>query len=108
MSASTGRPNATGRNEAFNLDRAHYYDRSNQVQPGGSLDHKLLFSEWNWHGNRRPDAPNIQWHNPGGSTRQMNTQFADGHAEFYSFSTYYESVRGRTGRSPELDKDDLW
>ena len=103
----SGRPNGTKRFKAFNLDSGVYFDRNNNAQPVGPLDQKLLFSEWNWHANRRANALNIQWHNPGGATRQMNSQFGDGHAEFYSFSELYEASASNVGRSPDLT-DKLW
>lgn len=107
VAAVSGRPGATGRHAALNLDSGVYYDGASNTQPAGPLAQKLLFSEWNWHANRRADAPNIQWHNPGGSTRQMNTQFGDGHAEYYSFSSYYEALSRNVGRSPDM-QDNLW
>ncbi len=92
---------------AMNLDSTAFYVGS-QSMPAGPLSQKLLFSEWNWHANRSLTDPRTQWHNPGGSTRQMNTQFADGHAEFYAFSAYYESQSGSPFRAPEIDTDELW
>jgi prepilin-type N-terminal cleavage/methylation domain-containing protein/prepilin-type processing-associated H-X9-DG protein len=103
----SGKPNGNKNNAPLNLDNPVYYDWAGKQYAGGPMTEKLLFSEWNWHANRRATAPNIQWHNPGGSTRQMNTQFADGHAEYYAFSSRYEQQSGNVRRSPDLD-DGLW
>ncbi len=104
----SGKPNATNpRDKPFNLDSNAWYDGAGKRNKGGALGYKLLFSEWNWHANRNATAPNIQWHNPGGSTRQMNTQFGDGHAEYYAFSTLYESRASSVNRGPDLTEN-LW
>ncbi len=109
VASVTGRTGAgQSNNQAMDLDSRKFYDISQNSMPAGPLSQKLLFSEWNWHANRDLADPRTQWHNPGGSTRQMNTQFADGHAEFYAFSEYFESQAGNAFRAPEIDIDELW
>lgn len=85
----------------MHIDQTRFIDNLGFSYGGGSLSEKLVFGEWNWHANRPPDAPNTQWHNAGGSTRKMNTAFADGHAEFFAFSQAYETSASNAQQTPE-------
>lgn len=67
----------------------------------GPLSEKIILGDWNWHQNRPVTSSQTLWHGNAGGDRRLNMQFADGHAEFFSFPAAYES--GVYGNQPDPD-----
>ena len=63
----------------------------------GSLSTKFLLSEWNYFPNREWAVPVNRWHSDSGaydfSIRKMVTSFADGHTEYFTFPSNWDSGR---------------
>ena len=85
----------------MNIDQRVFQKNDGTSYTGGSLSIKILFSEWNWHANRDPTSPNVQWHNGGSGQRSMNTAFGDGHAEFFTFPEIYETFSSNFHATPD-------
>jgi prepilin-type N-terminal cleavage/methylation domain-containing protein/prepilin-type processing-associated H-X9-DG protein len=66
---------------------------------------KIMFGDWNWHGNRAVNVLGGQWHNYGGRNR-YNIAFADGHSEFFEFPTGYNT--SASGWVPDTTARNYW
>jgi prepilin-type processing-associated H-X9-DG protein len=54
---------------------------------------KFVLADWPWHGDRRLAFEGTRWHSD--VARRFNTLFSDGHAEYFDFTIFMESMGPR-------------